>query len=68
VVDTTGAGDAFTGALAWRLAAGDDLAAAIGVAVRAGAVAVTRRGAQPSFPTPADLHDHPEPAGTPAGP
>ena len=37
VVDTTGAGDAFTGALAWRLAEGDGLAAAVGWAVRAGA-------------------------------
>jgi ribokinase len=51
VVDTTGAGDAFTGALGWRLAAGDSLPAALAIAVRVGAVAVTRPGAQPSFPT-----------------
>jgi len=55
VVDTTGAGDAFTGALAWRLAAGDDLGTALAVAVRVGALAVTRPGAQPSFPTAAEL-------------
>ncbi|GAB2596274.1 ribokinase [Streptomyces capparidis] len=50
-VDTTGAGDAFTGALAWRLARGDTLAAAVRLAVRVGAAAVTRPGAQDSFPT-----------------
>jgi len=55
VVDTTGAGDAFTGALGWRLAAGDGLAAALDVAVRVGALAVTRAGAQPSFPDAAEL-------------
>jgi ribokinase len=44
-VDTTGAGDAFTGALAWRLAEGDTLAAAAGWAVRAGAAAVQESGA-----------------------
>ena len=55
VVDTTGAGDAFTGALAWRLGAGDTLRAAVRFAVRVGAAAVTRGGAQDSFPSPADL-------------
>ncbi|MCL2731647.1 MAG: ribokinase [Actinomycetia bacterium] len=44
-VDTTGAGDAFTGALAWRLAEGDTLAGAVGWAVRAGAAAVQESGA-----------------------
>ncbi|MYW03159.1 ribokinase [Streptomyces sp. SID3343] len=51
VVDTTGAGDAFTGALAWRLAAGDDLVTATRYAVRVGAAAVRREGAQSSYPT-----------------
>jgi len=55
VVDTTGAGDAFTGALAWQLADGAELPAALDVAVRVGALAVTRAGAQPSFPTAAEL-------------
>ncbi|WFB09435.1 ribokinase [Streptomyces sp. LX-29] len=50
-VDTTGAGDAFTGALGWRLGVGDDLATAVRFAVRVGAAAVTRPGAQQSFPT-----------------
>ncbi|TWH30051.1 ribokinase [Isoptericola variabilis J7] len=50
VVDTTGAGDAFVGALAWRLSAGDPLAVAAGFAARAGAHAATLSGAQPSFP------------------
>ncbi|MBH5334985.1 ribokinase [Streptomyces pactum] len=59
-VDTTGAGDAFTGALCLRLAAGDDLAAAVRFAVRVGAVSVTRRGAQGSYPTAAQL-DGPTP-------
>lgn len=55
VVDTTGAGDAFTGALATRLALGEPLAQAVGFAVRVGAAAVTRAGAQPSYPTPDEL-------------
>ncbi|WP_445277421.1 ribokinase [Streptomyces sp. DSM 41033] len=50
-VDTTGAGDAFTAALAWRLGLGEDLAEAAGYAVRVGAAAVTKEGAQASFPT-----------------
>lgn len=54
-VDTTGAGDAFTGALAWRLALGDPLADAVGYAVRVGAAAVTAEGAQASYPTDANL-------------
>lgn len=50
-VDTTGAGDAFTGALAWRLGVGDDLETAVRFAVRVGAAAVTKAGAQDSYPT-----------------
>ncbi len=50
-VDTTGAGDAFTAALAWRLGAGESLADSAAYAARVGAVAVTRQGAQASFPT-----------------
>jgi ribokinase len=52
VVDTTGAGDAFVGALAARLAAGDDLFAAVQTGVAAGSFAVTRLGAQSSYATP----------------
>jgi ribokinase len=50
-VDTTGAGDAFAGALAWRLATGDDVLAATRYAVRVGAAAVRHEGAQASYPT-----------------
>lgn len=50
VVDTTGAGDAFVGALAVRLTAGRPLAEAVEYANCAGALAVTRFGAQPSLP------------------
>jgi ribokinase len=52
VVDTTGAGDAFVGALAGQLARNACLEDAVAYAVRAGAAAVTRRGAQGSLPTP----------------
>jgi ribokinase len=52
VVDTTGAGDAFVGALATRLARGDSLEEAVAYAVRAGAAAVTKEGAQGALPTP----------------
>ncbi|GGU27824.1 ribokinase [Streptomyces violascens] len=54
-VDTTGAGDAFTAALAWRLGVGEDLTAAAAFAARVGAAAVTRRGAQESYPTVGEL-------------
>jgi len=52
VIDTTGAGDAFTGALAWRLSVGDSLPDAARLAARVGAAAVTGHGAQSSYPTP----------------
>ncbi|MEV5239645.1 ribokinase [Streptomyces cinnamoneus] len=51
-VDTTGAGDAFTAALCVRLAAGAPLAEAARFAVRVGAAAVTRQGAQPELVLP----------------
>jgi len=55
VVDSTGAGDAFIGAMAAVLGAGHDLPAAVRIAVRAGAHAVTRPGAQASFASASEL-------------
>lgn len=49
-VDTTGAGDAFAGALAVALSEGQDLPAAVRFGSAAGALAVTRAGAQPALP------------------
>jgi ribokinase len=64
VVDTTGAGDAFVGALAARLVAGNSLTDAVQVAVRVGAFAVGAEGAQPSYPSLMDaLPEAPTPQG-----
>lgn len=54
-VDTVGAGDAFCGSLVVDLARGIDIDVALQQACRAGAVAATRVGAQPSLPTHEDL-------------
>lgn len=54
-VDTTGAGDAFCGALAAALAGGDSLEAAARWANRAASFSVQRLGAQPSYPRSEDL-------------
>ncbi|MCW2307347.1 ribokinase [Rhodobium gokarnense] len=51
VVDTTGAGDCFCGALAARLSASEPLRDALAFANAAAALAVSRRGAGPSMPT-----------------
>jgi ribokinase len=57
VVDSTGAGDAFTGALVATICQGSDLFAAVRRGVRAGSYAVSRAGAQSAYPTPADLRE-----------
>ncbi len=49
-VDTTGAGDTFTAALAVAMVEGQDVDAALEFACAAGAAATTRMGAQPSLP------------------
>ena len=49
-VDTTGAGDTFSGSLCARLAAGDDLPTALRFASAAGALCTTTAGAVPSIP------------------
>ncbi len=54
-VDTTAAGDCFTGALATALAEGRDLRSAARWAIAASAISVTRAGAMPSLPTRAEV-------------
>lgn len=54
-VDTTAAGDAFVGALASSLARNEPLPQAVRRANAAGALAVTRFGAQPSLPSAAEV-------------
>jgi len=56
-VDSTAAGDAFNGALACAVAEGRPMHEAIRFASAAGAVAVTRRGAQDSLPTRDEIDD-----------
>jgi ribokinase len=55
VVDTTAAGDAFVGALAVALGQGRSVVEAARWGNAAGAIAVTRAGAQPSLPSRAEL-------------
>ena len=55
VVETTGAGDAFTGALAVALAEGLDLVAATRFGCAAAGISVTRHGTARSMPTRAEV-------------
>jgi len=55
VVDTTGAGDCFVGALAARLAGGESLIDAARYANAAASCCVERLGAAPSMPTPREV-------------
>jgi ribokinase len=54
-VDTTGAGDTFSGALAGRIATGDDLRAATAFAVAAAACAIRGPGARSGMPTETEV-------------
>lgn len=54
-VDTTGAGDTFSGSLCARLAAGDALPDALRFASAAGALCTTKAGAVPSIPQRAEV-------------
>jgi ribokinase len=56
-VDSTGAGDAFCGALAAALAEGRSLAEAVNRAVAGGGLATTRSGAREGMPTSAELEE-----------
>lgn len=55
VVDAVGAGDCFVAALVVAMLEGRDPADALQRAVDAGALATTKRGAQPSMPTAAEV-------------
>jgi ribokinase len=57
VVDTTGAGDAFNGALAVALSEGEPLRQAVTFANYAGALAVTKREVIPALPTRSELEE-----------
>jgi ribokinase len=55
VVETTGAGDAFSGAFAVALAEGKDIVAATRFAGAAAGISVTRAGTAPSMPTRSEI-------------
>jgi ribokinase len=55
-IDSTAAGDAFNGAFASALLEGHDPVRGASWASAVAAISVTRRGAQPSMPTQAEVH------------
>jgi ribokinase len=55
-VDTTGAGDAFNGALAWSLSTGSALDEAVKLACAAGALATRAVGARASLPSAEEVY------------
>jgi ribokinase len=59
-VDTTGAGDAFSAALAWAMAEGRSLEDAVRLAAGAGAIATRQVGARASLPGRAELESFAE--------
>ena len=54
-VDTTGAGDSYTAALAVAIAEGSDIEQAMGLASKVGAMVTTKAGAQTSIPSRAEV-------------
>ena len=58
VVDTTGCGDAFTGAVADSLARGEGLVAAARRAAVVASMAAATKGAQDSYPTLSEINSH----------
>jgi ribokinase len=66
VLDTTGAGDAFNGTLAWCLSRGTELTEATAIAVRAASASTRREGAREGMVTAAQLAALPR-ASRPAG-
>jgi ribokinase len=67
-VDTTAAGDAFTGALGAPLSQGLTLPEALHRAMASSALAVTVRGASPSLPTAAAVEEFLSTHGEQSGP
>lgn len=55
VVDSTAAGDAFNGALAWALVQGHSVLEGARLGVRVGSLVASRRGALPALARPEDL-------------
>ena len=54
-VDTTGAGDAFVGTFAFALASGKSPENAMNLGVKVASMSVTRKGAQSSYPSQAEI-------------
>lgn len=55
VVDTTGAGDAFVGSFAYGLAGGMDPETALRLGINVASMSVSKKGAQSSYPTHAEI-------------
>lgn len=54
-VDTTGAGDAFVGTFAYALASGLSSDKALALGIKVASLSVTKKGAQSSYPTQAEI-------------
>ena len=55
VIDTTGAGDAFVGTFAYAIASGKSSAEALTLGIKTASLSVTKKGAQSSYPTQAEI-------------